>query len=51
MPTVKITEPEKICHDSEHEPPNMMVWQPGTYKHTCPTCGKITVFTVPSNEM
>ena len=44
---IKIKEPEKICNHPEHNPPNMMVLEPGTYQHTCPACGKKTIFTVP----
>lgn len=40
---------EKIntCTHPEYKIPNMIVFQPGTYKHTCPACGKVTIFTIP----
>lgn len=49
MPTIKIKEPdrEELCLSSEHNPPAYMVFEPGTYEHTCPQCGKKTIFTVP----
>lgn len=31
----------------EHNPPNMIVLEPGTYEHTCPGCGAMTIFVVP----
>ena len=34
------------CHDREHRPPNMQVFEPGTYEHECPSCRQRTVFTV-----
>jgi hypothetical protein len=37
---------ENICRDPEHDPPSMMVFKPGVYEHTCPTCGHVTEFTV-----
>lgn len=41
----EITE-KKECRDSEHKPPTMVVYEPGIYEHTCPSCGEITNFTV-----
>lgn len=46
MPLEKISEPD-VCLDPEHNPPTHIVLEPGTYKYTCPSCGKVTVFTVP----
>lgn len=37
----------KICTDPEHNPANMIVWEPGTYEHTCPSCGATQRFGVP----
>ena len=37
----------KICFHREHNPPNMIVLQPGVYKHECPGCKKKTTFVVP----
>jgi hypothetical protein len=34
------------CFHREHYPPSMMVFKPGTYEHTCPACGHVTIFTV-----
>lgn len=48
MPTIKIAEPEKICTHPEHDPATHQVFEPGTYEHTCPACGKKQIFTVPN---
>lgn len=42
----KIEHKPKPCLHPEHRPPSMMVYEPGTYRYTCPICGKVTVFTV-----
>lgn len=34
------------CKHPEHNPPGMMVFEPGRYRHTCPSCGRAIVFTV-----
>jgi len=34
------------CAHPEHNPPSMMVFEPGRYRHTCPSCGRAIVFTV-----
>lgn len=50
MPLRKISEPSsrrERCLSPEHNPPNMIVLQPGTYEHECPSCGHVTVFTIP----
>jgi len=39
---------EKPCLSNMHNPPMYMYLEPGTYEWTCPSCGKITVFSVPS---
>jgi hypothetical protein len=49
MPTRKIRDipwDRKVCYHPEHDPPGHMVYQPGVWEHTCPGCGKVTVFTV-----
>jgi hypothetical protein len=35
------------CPDPDHIPPTMMVLEPGTYQHNCPTCGVMTTIIVP----
>lgn len=45
-PTKKIADAPVPCFHPEHDPPSMMVFEPGTYEHTCPSCGKKVVFTV-----
>ncbi len=35
------------CRDREHNPPSHMVFQPGIYEHTCPSCGNVIQFVVP----
>lgn len=39
---------KKKCRDPHHNPPNMMVYTPGEYERTCPKCGHISRFTIPS---
>lgn len=56
MPTKKIAElgsqhayigkRRALCGHPEHNPPSHMVFEPGIYEHTCPACGKVTVFRV-----
>ena len=48
MPTSKIKDLKEpvICRHPEHDPPNMMVYQPGVYEHVCPACGRKQTFTV-----
>lgn len=50
MPTKKIADAPIPCSHPEHEPPMWYVFEPGTYEHTCPACGKATVFEVPYVE-
>jgi len=38
--------PSKPCMHPEHNPPGMCVFEPGVYEHTCPGCGKKTIFVV-----
>lgn len=54
MPTKRIDdawEQPQQCKDPDHFPPRMMVFKPGTYEHTCPTCDHITVFTIPEKYL
>lgn len=37
---------DKVCRNPEHNPPGMIVYEPGIYKHTCPGCGTSCQFTV-----
>ena len=47
MPTRKVADaPTPPCRHWGHAPPTMRVFAPGTYEHTCPKCGQVTVFTV-----
>jgi phage/plasmid primase-like uncharacterized protein len=46
MPTKKIADVPATCRHPEHNPANVMVWEPGVYEHTCPACGAKQVFTV-----
>lgn len=51
MPTKKIKDVDpkyldKVCYDPGHNVPSMQVFEPGTYEHTCPSCGNKIVFTV-----
>ena len=45
--TRKIADAPIPCNHPGHKPPGMMVFEPGTYAHTCPGCGKVTRFSVP----
>jgi len=47
MSIKKIKDAPIPCSNPEHEPPHHMVYEPGTYEHVCPGCGKKTVFEVP----
>lgn len=47
MSIKKIKDAPRPCLHPEHKPPKHMVFQPGTYEHTCPGCGQKTTFTVP----
>ncbi len=46
----RLSEPVRVpvarCQHPEHEPPTMVVLEPGTWEHTCPSCGAARVFTV-----
>ena len=46
MPLRKIADVTLPCTHSEHNPPSMIVLDPGTYEHTCPGCGAKVVFMV-----
>ncbi len=49
---IKTTGLEKIgdipnsCLSPEHNPPSMIVLEPGLYRYTCPACGNVVEFTV-----
>ncbi len=53
MPIRKIADlpetPDR-CTDSDHHLPFHIVLEPGIYEHTCPSCGKRTVFVTPSQS-
>jgi hypothetical protein len=53
MPTRKLIGPNKLknCYSSEHYPPSMQVFEPGTYEHQCPACGQKTYFSVAGYTM
>lgn len=36
----------RVCHDPEHEPPRHQVFEPGMYRHKCPSCGRVIEFVV-----
>lgn len=46
MSLIKIADEKPPCRHPEHDPPSMIVLDPGTYEHTCPGCQKKTVFHV-----
>ena len=37
---------EQACYSPEHNPPAYIVLGDGVYEYTCPSCGKVTRFTV-----
>lgn len=43
----KIAEIPKPCTHLEHNPPTHIYLEPGVYEHTCPGCGRTSIFTVP----
>lgn len=46
--TIKIAEPEgRGCNSPSHNPPRHRVYSSGTWQHTCPSCGNVTIFVVP----
>jgi hypothetical protein len=49
MPTRKIADfdQKQICRDPGHNPPTMMLFEPGIYEHECPSCHNKMIFTVP----
>ena len=48
MPIEKIRDIEEpeVCLDPDHNPPTHWCPTPGIYKHTCPSCSKITILKV-----
>lgn len=34
------------CFHREHDPPSMIVLEPGIYEHVCPSCGRKQFVTV-----
>lgn len=44
--TRKIAELPRVCTSAQHDPPSMMVYEPGVWEHVCPDCGARQVFTV-----
>ena len=47
MSIEKIKEYPKPCFHPDHNPPGLIVLDPGEYKHICPSCGYVTIFSVP----
>ena len=44
----KITNAEPTpCMSPEHDPPQHIALEPGTYEYTCPACGQKTTLIVP----
>ena len=48
MPTRKIADIEqpKRCLHPEHDPPMFQVFDPGLYRHECPSCGRQVIFVI-----
>jgi hypothetical protein len=50
MPFTKfepLDERDRPCTSPEHDPPSMLVQQPGTYTWKCPHCGREVTYVVP----
>ncbi len=37
----------KICRHPSHDPPNMIVLEPGVYEHVCPGCKAKKIINIP----
>lgn len=44
--TRKIADLSRPCAHPRHDPPSHMVYEPGVWQHTCPSCGGSQTFTV-----
>lgn len=44
---IRISKFKPGCQHPEHNPPSMIVLEPGIYEYTCPSCGAIGIFQVP----
>ena len=44
--TRKVADLPRVCASAAHNPPSMMVYEPGIWEHTCPACGARQSFTV-----
>lgn len=42
----KVADIPRTCTSPAHDPPTMIVLQPGVYEYTCPACGETFTFTV-----
>lgn len=47
MPFIRHKRPERKCDSPQHQPPGMIVLEPGSHTWACPACGFETVVTVP----
>ncbi len=45
-PSTPEEELQAFCRSQEHNPPAYIVLENGAWEHTCPQCGKKTVFRV-----
>ena len=50
MPLKKIEDihDDGKCHDPEHDIPSLLMLLPGKYEWSCPKCGEVKIFTIPS---
>lgn len=37
----------KMCQHPSHDPPNMIVLEPGVYEHECPACHEKQAVVIP----
>lgn len=51
LPTKKIDDQvtTAACRHPDHDPPKLIVLEPGLYEHTCPGCGRKRNFRVTSH--
>lgn len=42
----KVADIPRACTSPAHDPPTMIVLQPGVYEYTCPVCGETSTFTI-----
>lgn len=49
--TRKPAKPKSTCTNRNHEPTGATTLEVGTFYHTCPACGDISVFTISRQDL